>query len=80
MNAEEWIAIFSTATGAEPPPPEEIEKMLQLASEAAHNSERKAAPVACWIAGRAGLDLDEAREIAADIGGIRGSEEAGEGD
>jgi hypothetical protein len=69
MNAEEWIVIFSTAIGAEPPPPEEVEKMLDLAAEAAHNSERKAAPVACWIAGRAGVDLEEARDIAAGIGG-----------
>jgi hypothetical protein len=69
MNAEEWIVIFATAIEAEPPPPEEVEKMLELASEAAHNSERKAAPVACWIAGRAGVDLEEARDIAAGIGG-----------
>lgn len=72
MNAEEWIVIFATAIGAELPPPEEVEKMLELASEAAHNSERKAAPVACWIAGRAGVDLEEARDIAAGIGGEDG--------
>ncbi len=38
--------------------------MLKLASVAAHSSERIAAPVACWIAGTAGADLDAAREVA----------------
>lgn len=69
MNAEEWIAAFATSIGAEPPPAEEVDKMLQLAAVAAHSSERIAAPVACWIAGRAKLDLDEAREVAEEIGG-----------
>jgi hypothetical protein len=68
VNAEEWIAAFATSVEAEAPPPEEIERMLKLAAVAAHSSERIAAPVACWIAGRTGLDLDEATEIAESIG------------
>jgi hypothetical protein len=68
VNAEEWIAAFAVALEAEPPSPEEIDKVLKLAAVAAHSSERIAAPVACWIAGRRGLDLDEAREIADGIG------------
>lgn len=69
MTAEEWIAAFAASIGAEPPSVEEIEKLLDLAAVAAHSSERTAAPVACWIAGRARLDLDEAREVADQIGG-----------
>jgi Domain of unknown function (DUF6457) len=68
MNGEEWIAAFAVALEAEPPSPEEIEKVLKLAAVAAHSSERIAAPVACWIAGRRGLELDDAREIADGIG------------
>jgi hypothetical protein len=67
MSAEEWIAAFATSVGAEAPPAEDIDRMLKLAAVAAHSSERIAAPVACWIAGRARLDLDEAREAAEEI-------------
>lgn len=69
MTAEEWISAFATSIGVEPPPAEDVERMLKLASVAAHSSERIAAPVACWIAGRTGTDLEEAREIAEGIGG-----------
>ncbi len=68
MTAEEWIVAFAASIEAEPPSAEEIEKLLAIAAVAAHSSERIAAPVACWVAGRAGLDLDQAREIAAGIG------------
>jgi hypothetical protein len=39
-----------------------MEAILELASVAAHSSERKAAPIACWLA--AGGDLVEAQRIA----------------
>ncbi len=68
MEPEKWIAAFAAEAGADVPTPEQIEKMLKLASIAAHSSERIAAPVACWVAGSAGLDLDEARELAERIG------------
>ncbi len=68
MTPEDWIAKFAAAAGVEPPPPEQVDQMLKLASVAAHSSERIAAPVACWIAGTAGLDLDEAQRIADGIG------------
>ncbi|MBK5118195.1 MAG: hypothetical protein JJE23_14940 [Thermoleophilia bacterium] len=68
MTAEEWIAAFATSVGGDAPTPEEVEKLLKLAAVAAHSSERTAAPVACWIAGRLGLDLDEAYEVGERIG------------
>ena len=68
MKAEEWIERFAEATGAPPPSEAEIAKLLDLAGEAAHSSERIAAPLACWIAGRQGLDLDEAIALAKRIG------------
>ena len=67
MEPEEWIAAFAAELGAEAPSPEQIDQMLKLASVAAHSSERIAAPVACWIAGRAGTDLTVARELAETI-------------
>jgi hypothetical protein len=69
MNAKEWIAEFARALGTEPPSTEEFSQLLDLAAEAAHSSERVAAPVACWVAARAGVPpeqaLDAAREVAA---------------
>lgn len=60
MTADEWIERFSAEVGGNPPDEDEVTKLLELASVAAHSSERIAAPLACWIAGRRGLDLDEA--------------------
>jgi Domain of unknown function (DUF6457) len=67
MNAKEWIAAFAQELGVEPPSTEEFRVLLDLAGEAAHSSERVAAPVACWVAARAGVEpaaaLQAAREI-----------------
>lgn len=64
MTVEEWIEAYAREAGGEPPTPGEIEALLELASVAAHSSERRAAPIACWIAGRAGIDPAEARRLA----------------
>ncbi len=64
MDPHEWIAAFAAEIGIDPPDRGQIDNMLKLASVAAHSSERIAAPVACWIAGTAGADLDAAREVA----------------
>ncbi len=73
-SAQTWLAAFAEAIGA--PPLDEASRLaiLELAGEAAHGSERTAAPVACWLAASAGLSpsgaLDAARalEIAKDPG------------
>lgn len=72
MDAEEWIERFATELGAEPPDATEVEALLELASVAAHSSERLAAPIACWLAGRNGIDSVRALEIAAGIAPIDG--------
>jgi hypothetical protein len=46
--------------------------ILNLAGEAAHASERIAAPVACWVAASAGVPLDRALAVAREIGGDGG--------
>jgi hypothetical protein len=68
LNAEEWTAEFAAKLGVDPPSEEEVGNILELAASAAHASERTAAPVACWMAGRVGRRLDEARELADSIG------------
>jgi hypothetical protein len=72
MTAQEWLGQFAQAAGGAAPTEEELEKLLKLAAVAAHASERTAAPVACYMAGRAGLDLDEAIARAEGVSGAGG--------
>jgi molybdopterin-guanine dinucleotide biosynthesis protein A len=63
-TAEEWLATFAAALGRPAPDDDEIRAVLELASIAAHASERRAAPVACWLAAVAGVPPEEARARA----------------
>ena len=47
-----------------PPDDDTFEALLDLAGVAAHASERIAAPIACWLVGRAGVPVEEARRLA----------------
>ncbi len=67
MDGNEWIARFAERLGVEVPEPAVIEELLALAGDAAHSSERLAAPIACYLVGRAGLDATSARALAAAI-------------
>ncbi len=71
MNAKEWLAAFAERVGTEPPSTEEFKVLLDLAGEAAHSSERIAAPVACWVAAKAGVAPEEALRVAREISGAR---------
>ena len=62
-----WVAAFAARLGSEPPDDETIAVVLDMAGVAAHASERTSAPLACWLAGRAGLSPAEALAIARDI-------------
>jgi hypothetical protein len=64
VNAREWIAAFADELGTDAPTPDEFATLLDLAGEAAHSSERVAAPVACWLAARAGRSPAESLAIA----------------
>jgi hypothetical protein len=68
MTRDEWIAAFASEAGVRPPSPQELDQLLALAASAAHASERTAAPIACWIAGRAERPLQELLESAERIG------------
>jgi hypothetical protein len=69
MNARQWIDAYAGRLGTSPPSSEEFATLLDLAGEAAHSSERVAAPVACWVAARAGVQPAEALSAARAIGG-----------
>jgi hypothetical protein len=68
MNAKEWINAYAELLETTPPSPEEFSLILNLAGEAAHASERVAAPVACWVAAKSGADLEQALDAARQIG------------
>ncbi|MGO9488670.1 MAG: DUF6457 domain-containing protein [Solirubrobacteraceae bacterium] len=67
MTRDEWIARFAGDAGIERPSPEQVRELLELAGSAAHASERTAAPIACWIAGRSGMSLTQLRDLASRI-------------
>jgi hypothetical protein len=67
MTAEEWIAAYAVALGRPVPTREEMDAVLALASTAAHTSERRAAPIACWLAASAGVSLAEAQARAEQV-------------
>jgi hypothetical protein len=64
VTRDEWIARFAEEARVQRPSIEEISELLDLAGAAAHASERTAAPLACWMAGRADLSLPELLEAA----------------
>ncbi len=64
MRAKEWIAAYSEQLGVEPPTADELKAILELAAEAAHASERIAAPVACWLSAKSGRSLEESLGLA----------------
>lgn len=66
-TCSEWIAAFATRIGVEPPDEQVMDTLLDLAGVAAHASERTAAPIACWLAGQAGLSPAAALELAREV-------------
>jgi hypothetical protein len=50
VTAEEWIRTFAEEIGCDAPDDQQMDEILRLASVAAHASERKAAPIACYLA------------------------------
>jgi hypothetical protein len=67
MNAKEWLAAYADRLGVEARTADELKAVLDLAAEAAHASERIAAPVACWLAAKAGRSLDESLLLAKEV-------------
>ena len=67
MDAQEWLTTFADRLGLDALPQEDIDALLDLASVAAHTSERLAAPLTCYLVGRAGISPSEAKAIADEI-------------
>ena len=71
MDREQWVATFCRLIGVPPPSPEEMDALLKLAAIATHASERPAAPLACWAAGRSGRSAAELQKVAESIASFR---------
>jgi Domain of unknown function (DUF6457) len=67
MDANTWLAAYAEKVGVPAPTKDELKAVLDLAGVAAHSSQRIAAPVATWMAGKAGLSLDEAMRLAEEV-------------
>lgn len=87
-TGHEWIAAFAVRLGVAAPTEDEFNTLLSLAGVAAHSSERIAAPVACWLAAKAGMSPIDGLALAqfmmtasdgSDSRGLDGSDSAGSG-
>lgn len=67
MDAKQWIAAYADRLGVAPPTDEEFDVILDLAAEAAHDGEKLAAPVACWLSAKAGRSPAESLAIAREV-------------
>jgi hypothetical protein len=59
------VDAFADAAGTARLSDDEVATLLDAARDVAHGSERWAAPVTCYLAGRAGLDADETAALVA---------------
>jgi hypothetical protein len=68
VTVEEFLEAYAAEIGAPIPSCEEMDALLEVASIAAHGSERTAAPLACWMGGASGRPVAEllaaARRVA----------------
>jgi hypothetical protein len=68
VTAAEFLEAFAAELGVPQPTSVEFDTLLEVASVAAHGSERVAAPLACWIGGVSGRPVSEllvaARRVA----------------
>jgi hypothetical protein len=67
MNARDWIDAYAERLGIAAPTDDELRAILDLAAEAAHGSQRIAAPVACWMSARAGRSLEDSIALAREV-------------
>jgi len=67
VTSAQWVQEFSRRLGVDAPSEQDVATILNLAGVAAHAAERTAAPVACWLAARHGLDPSEALALAQSV-------------
>jgi len=59
VTAKGFLAAFAAEIGSPAPTSAEFDALLEVASTAAHTSERLAAPLACWMGGVSGMPATE---------------------
>jgi hypothetical protein len=64
VTDREWIDAYTAALGVPALGDADLEAILALAAEAAHASQRTAAPIACWLAAAAGRTPADAVALA----------------
>jgi len=57
MTVEEFLAAFAAEIGVPAPSEADAAALLEVASVAAHASQRTAAPLACWMGGASGIPV-----------------------
>jgi len=67
VDRGEWIDAFAALLGVTPPDEATVDQLLTLAATAAHQSERTAAPIACYLVGLAGASVTDADRRATTI-------------
>ena len=68
MTVHEWVAAYAEKLGVAAPDQATFDLLLEIAAEAAHASERIAAPIACFLVGRTQHEVDHALELARQVG------------
>jgi hypothetical protein len=63
-SVEDWTERFAAALDVAPPSEDEKESLLELAATCAHESDRTAAPISCWLAAKSGKSVREALDAA----------------
>ena len=63
-SAQDWLTGFARQLHRHAPDSNTIQNLLKRAGGAAHDSERIAAPIACWMIGVAGMDPHTALALA----------------
>jgi hypothetical protein len=67
VDRSEWIEAFAAELGVPPPDEPTVDRLLALAATAAHQSERTAAPIACYLVGLTETPVADADRRAATI-------------
>ncbi len=81
LQARGWLDKYAAALGTSPVSDGDLEELLTLSGVAAHASERKAAPVSCYLVARSGLPIAEAlaiaRQLADEVAELKGTDDPG---
>jgi hypothetical protein len=80
VDVDTWLRRYADAVGVPPPDDDTVETLLAVASVAARASERRAAPLTCWLAGAAGLTATEALALAEQLTDVASEPAAGGSD